>query len=276
MSLHHIDLPDGRRLAWHEWGPVTGRPVIFCTGAGMSGSLGFGEDCLEDLGLRLIVPDRPGLGGSDPHPSKTLTSWADDIARLPGLQGAAAVGFSQGGPFALALAAAGLVDRVALVCAQDDFGHAATAAQLPPEVAAMVAAARQDPAGFERQIAGTATAGWLWDMIMTMSSEGDRAVFGDPDFAGRYRACLDQGFAQGAAGYARDLALTWNDWPMGPEDIATPVRLWYGRQDTSPVHSPDFGATLARRLPNAALTIDDGAGSAMLWTRARDILADLA
>ncbi len=276
MSLHHLDLPDGRRLAWHQWGPATGRPVIFCTGAGMSGSLGFGTDCLDGLNLRLIAPDRPGLGASTPHPSKTLTSWADDIARLPDLQGATAVGFSQGGPFALALAAAGLVDRVALVCAQDDFGHTATAALLPPEVAAMVTAARYDPAGFEQQIAATATAGWLWDMIMAMSGQGDRAVFGGPDFAGRYRACLEEGFAQGADGYARDLVLTWNDWPTRPEDIATPVRLWYGRQDTSPVHSPDFGATLARRLPNARLTIDDDAGSAMLWTRTGDILADLA
>lgn len=275
MSLHHIRLPDGRRLAWHQWGPATGRPIIFCTGAGMSGSLGFGLDCLDALNLLMIAPDRPGLGASNLHPARTLTSWAEDVARLPGLPGAGAVGFSQGGPFALALAAAGLVDRVALVCAQDDFGHAGTAGRLPAEIAAMVAAARRDTAGFERQIAATATAGWLWDMIMAMSGPTDRAVFGGPDFAGRYRACLDEGFVQGAGGYARDLVLTWNDWPMRPEEIATPVQLWYGRQDTSPVHSPDFGATLARRLPNATLTIDDDAGSAILWTRARDILAGL-
>lgn len=272
MSSHHTRLPDGRILAWYEWGPATGRPVVFCTGAGMSGSLGFGEDILDDLGLRLIAPDRPGLGASDPHPEKTLASWADDIAHLD-LRDAAAVGFSQGGPFALALAP--LVESVAIVCGQDDFGHAETFRQLPAEVAAMVTAARQDPAAFERQIAASATADWLWQMIMGMSAPADRDIFASPPFADRYRACLADGFTQGAAGYARDLAVTWNDWPMRPEDIATPVRLWYGRQDTSPVHSPDFGATLARRLKQATLTVVEDQGSALLWTRARDILAGL-
>jgi hypothetical protein len=53
------------------------------------------------------------------------------------------------------------------------------------------------------------------------------------------------------------------------------VDLWYGAQDTSPVHSPDFGATLAARLPRATRTVDPGEGGSILWTRARDILARL-
>lgn len=267
-----IRLPGGRAFAWTEWGPPAGRPVIFCTGAGMSGSLGFGEDLLDAFGLRLIAPDRPGLGRSDPDATRTLASWLADIRHLD-LTDPVAVGFSQGAPFALALSP--LVAAITIVCGQDDFGWPATASRLPAEVAAMVAEARRDPAGFERQIAGTATAGWLWTMIMTMSAPADRAVFEAPGFGGRYRACLDEGFAQGAAGYARDLVLTWNDWPMAPEAVAAPVQLWYGRQDTSPVHSPDFGATLARRLPRATLNVVEDQGSAILWTRARDILAGL-
>lgn len=57
MQLH-----DGRRLAWSEWGPVDGIPVLFCTGAGMSGWLGLGASDLPNLGLKLIAIDRPGLG----------------------------------------------------------------------------------------------------------------------------------------------------------------------------------------------------------------------
>src|SRR5215470_9182462 len=54
-----LHLPDGRRLAWHEWGPALGRPVLFCTGAAMSGSLAFEIDHVHDLGWRLIAFDRP-------------------------------------------------------------------------------------------------------------------------------------------------------------------------------------------------------------------------
>jgi pimeloyl-ACP methyl ester carboxylesterase len=62
-----LRLPDGRTLAWSRWGPPTGRPVLLCTGAGMSGSLGFGLDAVPALGLQLLGIDRPGLGRSDPH-----------------------------------------------------------------------------------------------------------------------------------------------------------------------------------------------------------------
>jgi hypothetical protein len=46
-----LRLPDGRTLAWSRWGPPAGRPVLFCTGAGMSGSLGFALAALPALGL---------------------------------------------------------------------------------------------------------------------------------------------------------------------------------------------------------------------------------
>ena len=66
-----LELPDGRRLAWHEWGAKSGTVVLFCTGAAMSGRLGFGPAAVERLDLRLIGVDRPGLAASDPHPEKT-------------------------------------------------------------------------------------------------------------------------------------------------------------------------------------------------------------
>ena len=44
-----LRLKDGRALAWSEWGPVEGLPVVFCTGAAMSGSLGFGAGELSAL-----------------------------------------------------------------------------------------------------------------------------------------------------------------------------------------------------------------------------------
>src|SRR5690606_40864288 len=68
-----------------------------------------------------------------------------------------AVGFSQGGPFALGLAAENLVEAVALVSAQDDLGHDAIHALLPAQVAGMVDAARVDPEAFEAEMAGIAT-----------------------------------------------------------------------------------------------------------------------
>ena len=144
-----------------------------------------------------------------------------------------------------------------------------------PDVAGMVTAIQQDALGFEQRFAQTATPDGLWRLIIDMSAERDRVLYESNPFSKAYQRALREGFSQGALGYARDLVNTLSSWPVKPEDITIPVDLWYGRLDTSTVHSPDFGATLALRLPNASHTIDPKEGGSILWTRSRDILAKL-
>src|SRR5690348_8901714 len=71
-----------RRMAWSEWGPEDGVPVLFSPGAATSSSLGFVAGVVERLGVRLIAVDRPGLGGSDPAPGRTLLDTAADVRAL--------------------------------------------------------------------------------------------------------------------------------------------------------------------------------------------------
>ncbi|MFC7330418.1 alpha/beta fold hydrolase [Marinactinospora rubrisoli] len=273
-----ITLPDGRRLGWAAWGPVDGRPVLFCSGAAMGRSLGFGGGALERLGARLIAVDRPGLGASDPDPGRTLDGWARDVADLVsalGLRDPLAVGFSQGAPFALACAAAGVVSAVAVVSGQDDLGDPRLAELLPAQVTAMVHAARTDPAGFEASLAKSMDAETLWRIVMDTSSAADRAVYTDPAFEPAYRRSLAEGFTQGAAGYARDLTLTFGRWPFELDAITAPVHLWYGAHDPGATHSPDNGAVLSHRLASARRHLLADAGAALLWTHGEEILAEL-
>jgi hypothetical protein len=134
---------------------------------------------------------------------------------------------------------------------------------------------RSDRRGFESMIKASANAEWLWTMIMSMSSETDRRIYGQEPFASAYRGCLEDGFSQGSQGYTRDLVNTWSAWPFKLEELRLPVDLWYGKQDASPVHSPDFGATMFARLPNARHFLEEEQGSAILWTSSRRILTEL-
>jgi pimeloyl-ACP methyl ester carboxylesterase len=271
-------LPTDRRLGWAQWGPANGTPVLFFSGAAMGRSLGFGADALARYGVRLIAVERPGLGVSDPDPGRTLSDWPRDIAQLAAamkLSDFGIVAFSQGAPFALACAAAGLANAVAVVSGQDELTHRAFAGILDPAVASLLRSIADDPAGVEASFAGSAAAEMLWKLITASSSERDLGVYTAPSFQAACRQALAEGFAQGAAGYARDLVLTLSCWPFDIADIRIPVDLWYGGHDTSTVHSPDHGAELARRIPTSRRHLLPEAGGSLLWTHAEQILASL-
>jgi pimeloyl-ACP methyl ester carboxylesterase len=274
--LGQHELADGRCLAWAEWGPTDGVPVLLCPGVATGRRLGFGAAVIDSLGVRLISVDRPGLGASEPAPRRTLNDWADDIAELGadlGLGDLAVVGYSAGGPFALACAAAGVVTRAAVVAGADEF--AAFGGALPADLRDLVDAVAADPAAAEESFAEFGSPAALWQLITSFSPDVDLAVYQDPPFEQAFRRALADGFAQGPAGYARDTVLAMSRWPFTAEDVRVPVDLWYGRLDTSPSHSPDHGTTLARRIPTASHHLVQDAGGALLWTHAEQILRSL-
>lgn len=271
-----ITLADGRCLAWSEWGPEAGLPLLFCTGAGMSGCLGFGTEYLAQFKLRLLAIDRPGLGLSSPDPAKTLKSWVEDIRfwqQALGFKQLVAVGFSQGAPFAYALAAAGLLQQLAIVAGQDDFHQPQVRALLHPDVAQMVTDIETQPDEFYSRFIRFADAQGLWQLIISMSSQLDQGFYLSDHFNGAYQQALLEGFSQGPAGYVRDLVNTFSPWPFQLEEILCPVTLWYGQQDQSSVHSPDYGLNQSQRLPQAELKVVSEAGGALLWQYAEQILS---
>jgi len=263
-------------MAWSEWGPADGAPVLFSPGAGTSGSLGFATDALERVGARLIAVDRPGLGGSDASPNRTLLDGAADLRALAAalsLERPAIVGFSQGAPLALACAAAGAVSAVAVVSGTDELAAPGLRGTLPPDLVRQVELAEADPAAVEAMFRGM-TAAMLVEMV-NGSPEVDLAVYRHPAFAAAFAAAVHEGFVRGPDGFARDALLAMQRWPFDPAEIRAPVHLWYGGLDASPFHSPDHGASLARRIPGAARTVIEGAAGAILWTHGAEILAAL-
>lgn len=279
--LGAVRLPDGRSLGWAEWGPPDGVPVLLCPGAATSRWLGFGADAadavdaVDALGVRLVSVDRPGLGVSTPAPGRTFFDFADDIRRLAVLRGLGrppVVGNSQGAPFALACAERGVAGALALVSAADEVAAPEFAGALAADLRGLVEKSVRDPAGAEAFFANF-DADAMWDMVMGGSPECDLAVYQDPGFATAYRRALDEGFAQGAAGYARDTVLAMGRWPFALAQLSVPVDIWYGEEDT--VHSPDNGAFLSTRIPGAHRRVVPGIGGALLWTRSEQILGVL-
>jgi pimeloyl-ACP methyl ester carboxylesterase len=221
-------LSDGRLLAWSEWGATEGLPVLFCTAAAMSGSVGFGTDDLKELGLRLIAIDRPGLGASDAHLNKSLSTWVVDIRefiQFNRLHKVTAIGFSQGAVFAFALAAAGIVEAIAIVSGQDELAHPSIKPLLHPDVARMVAVVEQDTETFEKHFLQNATWERMWQLMISMSGACDRLLYLDESFSQAFQRGLQEGFSQGAQGYVHDLVNAVSSWSFAVEDITVPVDL---------------------------------------------------
>ena len=77
-----LQLADGRRLAWSEFGTPTGPVLILLDGTPSSRLEGLVLHHAALGGVRVLVPDRPGFGGWDPQPGRSLTDWARDVAAL--------------------------------------------------------------------------------------------------------------------------------------------------------------------------------------------------
>ncbi|KAF2403541.1 alpha/beta-hydrolase [Trichodelitschia bisporula] len=73
----------GRVIAFSEVGDVNGHAVFVCVGMGLTRYVtAFYDELASALGLRLITPDRPGVGESHTDPTGTPLSWPDDVLAI--------------------------------------------------------------------------------------------------------------------------------------------------------------------------------------------------
>ncbi len=272
---HEVRLPDGRRLAGKSFGPLDGRAVLFVAGAGTGRSMSFGGDILDEMGVRLVTMDRPGMGGSDADPGRTPSSTARDYRDfLQGVlggpvDGVPVVANSQGALFGLSTALAGWSGPCVLVSPMDEVARPATREQLPPEALELPDLVRDDPER-ARGVLGDFTADAMEAMVLGGSPARDREVYAEPEFLAVYRTALAEGFAGSGVGYVQDTMMAMSPWELALQTVTKPVHVLHGEHDRT--HSPDLGETLTSLIPGARREVVPGAGGALLWTHSRMVL----
>jgi len=76
-------LVDGRTLGYASYGAAGGAPVVALHGSPDSRVIWrLADQAAHHVGVRLIAPDRPGFGISDPNPGGTVLSWCHDLTQL--------------------------------------------------------------------------------------------------------------------------------------------------------------------------------------------------
>jgi pimeloyl-ACP methyl ester carboxylesterase len=258
-DTHDVRLPDGRTLAYADHGDPAGPVVLTCVGTPDSRLVGRRLVTLvEQLGVRILVPDRPGFGRSDPQPGRLLTDWPADAAALLdalGVDRCAVSGGSGGGPYAVACGVllADRVTAVALVAPAAPRG-APVHGFVPLEEAAL----RERGQTFARLI--QADPQGVFAFIAPDESESDRQAHAalDPDEKEEVFANLREAFRQGADAYVQDHLICASDWADLLPRLTRPTRIWQGTDDNNvPAESTRW---LAARIPHAELTLLPGVG----------------
>lgn len=103
---YQLRLPDGRSLAFAQWGERAGQVVMFCHGGQVSRLMAPAwVSAAQTLEIRVISADRPGIGRSDFYEPRSILDWPGDVAELMshlGVERFSVVGVSAGAPYALA------------------------------------------------------------------------------------------------------------------------------------------------------------------------------
>jgi pimeloyl-ACP methyl ester carboxylesterase len=243
VSNHTLQLHDGRMLGYAEYGPGEGTPLFYFHGyPGARLEAGFLAKAAAQAGLRLIGVDRPGMGLSSFQAGRHLLDWPEDVAALAehlAIDRFAVVGFSGGGPYALAcaykmperLTTCGIVAGMGPL----EYGTVGMMARnrllfflarrfpwvLSPLMWAMGRSCR------EEEQARTSLRRSAPQMV-----EPDRVCVLDPESGGLLAADMVEAFRQGARGPAYEGTLYGRSWDFRIEDIAFPALfLWHGACD---------------------------------------------
>lgn len=248
-----VTLRDGRELGYSECGDPDGDPLLVYHGFPNSRVFGaLFDEGAKNWGFRVVCPDRPGYGASDPAPDRSLTDWPDDVRDLLdalGIDRAVAMGISGGGPYAGVTAAEldDRVDRTAIVCGLAPMESVGlrdrlwyyTARFAPPlsklAMWGLVRNVRKDREGFLADLAEEA--GPPDDALWT--GETGRVIHASAVEAAR----------QGLDHLVTDTAIYGSPWGFDLSEIAMPVGLWYAQEDI--LVPPEMGRYLAREIPTA-------------------------
>ena len=276
-----LRLPDGREMAWRWWGDPSGTPVLRIQGTPSCRLQRNPDSSVQrSLGVRYLMGDRPGYGGSTRKQGRGVGDVADDYAaliRAHGLERVAAMGTSGGGPHVIALAAR----------------HP----ELVSAITVVVGAVPLEPSEVNQQVGVNARGyelaekGWqpLFEFLSEqrdrlLGAEGmqgvlsdapptDRAIMADPVWQKMSRANLAETLCQGAEGWTDEAMALHGEWDFSPEDVRTSVTWWHGDDDkNAPLSAARRGSA---RLKHCDLRVWHNEGHFVSLTHDKEIVGEL-
>lgn len=264
-----LTLPDGRALMWAEQGAADGVPVLCLHGSpGSRFARHVYESDLVESGIRQITYDRPGFGGSDPHPGRTVADCVGDIFALLdhfGIDKVPVIGGSGGGPHSLAMATVGAQRCTVAYCfvgvaPWDAEGLDFFDGMDDKNVARFTAIDPDDRQGTWERVSPEFFAAREDDPLAIISAmdlpEADRKVL--EETGPMFRASFAEAFRPGTWGFVDDWIAYRKPWGFDVRDAAAPVVIEYGIHDVNVPAA--HGRWLGEHVKGARVVVSEAEG----------------
>lgn len=284
--LQQFTLPDGGILTWREYGDPAGTPVFFFHGwPGESHQGALIHEAAREKGVRLISPNRPGIGGSSRQPGRNLLDWPPMVTALADhlkIDRFRVLGLSGGGPYALACAWALGRHRVpacATVCGALPGAPGPDRRRLSPIYQLMLGTHDHAPWLLQGALIPLVRAGRippprpLLRLALLALGPRDRTALLEKDAFLLYFPGFQNAMRSGMRGLWDDGHPYASRWPFDPAAITVPLVVWHGTQDRN--FDCRGAARLAAAVPGAQYHEVEEGHYSILRNCARPILDSL-
>ncbi|MFN7563655.1 MAG: alpha/beta fold hydrolase [Prosthecobacter sp.] len=239
---HVITLSNGLRLGYAEYGDPRGEVAFYFHGWPSSRLQGcLFDDLAKKHGMRLICPDRPGIGLSDPQPGRTLADWQQTLTELAAHVGADnwhVIAWSGGGPYLLstALLMPKRLLSASIICGappliflgdREMFWIYRWLIQLRKLLPTVLGGILKLGAFIARMKPGCL----VHRLLLKMLGAEDRRILSDPKVFKVVCEATLGALSRPAADVIADADIYLSEWGFEVSRIAVPIHFWHGKQD---------------------------------------------
>lgn len=283
-TFNQLTLPDGRQLGYATYGREELWPILFFHGTpGSRHTAHLAGLVASSHESRVIALERPGYGLSDPDHGREIHDWPADVeaaADALGLGRFSLLGYSGGGPFSLATAAA-LGDRVASIAVVSGMGpvhHPAAEAVLTRRqrvrrfaVANLSPLVRLLAWQVGRQVRDDIR-GFV-ERRTEASPPADQEHMRRPEIRAVIQQDMLEAYRQGGAAVAHEFGLLARPWGFDLDAVRQPMQIWHGSDDdVVPIW---LAEVLAEAIPHAQRRFLSGVAHLLLLDHMDAILEQL-
>ncbi len=241
-----ISVKDGRGLSYYEFGSADGAPVFYFHGSGsFSGLIGKSlNNAAQKNGIRLICPNRPGIGESDNYPNRRILDYPSDVLILAdklNINSFSIISQSGGSAygFACAYAAPERILQLSAVSALTPPDMAMDNKEVPFKTRFAINMFKKTPSwllvkmydNMYKTIKNSPDA--FYNKVYKKATDVEKHILSTTEYYTVYTQNVLDALKNGSSASITDIRLCFKPWGFDLSKISVPVQIWHGQDDKS-------------------------------------------